>query len=75
MLGRVKLLALFVAVTAIGCLSWHPAQAQQTWDQCMQGCKLTAQYCIVIMPQTDKQRRDNRDCEERLRECRHACNR
>lgn len=75
MLARVKLPALFVAVVAIGCLSWRSAEAQQTWDQCMQGCKIAAQHCIILIPRSAADKRNNEACDERLRECRHNCNR
>lgn len=75
MLARAKLPALFVAVIAIGCFSWQPAEAKWTWEQCMESCKLTAQHCIVIMPRTDAERKNNKVCDENLRECRHGCNR
>jgi len=75
MVVRTKLLALLVAVAVIGCFSSRSAQAQQTWDQCMQGCKIAAQHCIILIPRSAADKRNNEACDERLRECRHNCNR
>jgi hypothetical protein len=39
----------------------------------MEGCKLTAQHCIILIPRSGDDKRNNQACEERLRECRHTC--